>query len=150
MQGAATSDLLLPARSCTLQSTALGWPIDLQNVGACLKQDIIAHEPHDQQLESTAMTPDNTLTLTCAGAFQGRVPVSSCSISVSDLRAKILEAISAQASDPILDVKLIVSGRNLTVSSHVMMWMLCCMHSRGQLWRCALYITLLQNGSVGS
>lgn len=67
------------------------------------------------------MTPDNTLTLTCAGAFQGCVPVTSYSIPVRDLRAKILEAISAQASDPILDVKLIVSGRNLTVSMHVSM-----------------------------
>ena len=65
------------------------------------------------------MTLDDTLTLTCAGAFQGRVQVSSYSISVRDLRATILEAVSAQASDPILDVKLIVSGRNLTVSMHV-------------------------------
>ena len=65
------------------------------------------------------MTLDDTLTLTCAGAFQGRVQVSSYSISVRDLRATILEAVSAEASDPILDVKLIVSGRNLTVSMHV-------------------------------
>jgi hypothetical protein len=67
------------------------------------------------------MTSNDTLTLICAGAFQGRVPVTSYSISVRDLRATILEALSAQASDPILDVKLIVSGRNLTVSMHVSM-----------------------------
>ena len=58
---------------------------------------------------------NGSLTLTCAGAFHGRVQVTSCDTPVRELRAKILEAASANASDSILDVKLIVSGRNLTV-----------------------------------
>jgi hypothetical protein len=57
----------------------------------------------------------DTRTLSCAGDFQGCVEVTSYDIPVRDLRAKILEAASALASEPILDVKLIVSGRNLTV-----------------------------------
>ena len=119
----ATSDLVLPARSCTdsalsaKHSTA--WPSNFAYCQRASQHDAIQDKSHDQQRNSAAMTPDSTLMLTCAGAFQGRVPVSSYSISVRDLRAQILEAISAQASDPILDVKLIVSGRNLTVSLHV-------------------------------
>lgn len=85
-----------------------------------------------------AATPaaDEPLVLNCAGAFQGRVSVGQ-DMQVRVLRERILAAAAAQTPDPILDVKLIVSGRNLTVCRAA------CGHARCMLAACFKACALL-------
>lgn len=55
------------------------------------------------------------LSLHCAGSWTGEVSVESDLATVRTLRDKIVQAASANCNDAVLDVKLIVAGRNLQV-----------------------------------